>query len=102
MKNDYKPDLPDLRGRVLQFNTLQLPGQPMSMHMGTGYLVSDLLRALEYFAARRLPEEGTALLSEVLNAGDDDSVWVNNWQDIRRRIRNYLLAQREPQKEQGS
>ena len=28
--------------RVHQFNTLKLPGQPMSMHMGTSYLVNDL------------------------------------------------------------
>lgn len=31
-----------LNERVLQFHKLELPGQPMMMHMGTSYLVSDL------------------------------------------------------------
>ena len=35
-------DRPTLDERVMQFNMLQLPGQPMAMHMGTAYLVSDL------------------------------------------------------------
>ena len=35
-----------LKKRVGQFNTLELPGQPQGMHMGTSYLVGDLLRAL--------------------------------------------------------
>lgn len=35
------------------------------------------------------------LLREVLNAGDNDGVWVNNWQDIRRRIREHLLKPQE-------
>ena len=34
----------DLEKRVLQFNSMQLPGQPMGMHMGTSYLVNDLWR----------------------------------------------------------
>lgn len=34
----------DLKERVQQFQTLRLPGQGMSMHMGTSYLVSDLWR----------------------------------------------------------
>lgn len=32
----------DLDERVFQFNSLELPGQPMGMHMGTSYLISDL------------------------------------------------------------
>jgi hypothetical protein len=32
----------ELEKRIEQFNSLSLPGQPMSMHMGTSYLVSDL------------------------------------------------------------
>jgi hypothetical protein len=39
-------DLEDLKTRVNQFNALELPGQPMMMHMGTSYLVNDLWRAL--------------------------------------------------------
>lgn len=38
--------LADLRERVNQFMMLQLPGQPMGMHIGTSYLVSDLLRTV--------------------------------------------------------
>ena len=37
----------DLKERVNRFNMLQLPGQPQGMHMGTSYLVNDLLRELE-------------------------------------------------------
>jgi hypothetical protein len=36
--------LPNLKERALQFTLLQLPGQPQGMHMGTSYLVSDLLK----------------------------------------------------------
>lgn len=32
--------------RVKQFNEMRLPGQPVSMHMGTLYLVHDLAREL--------------------------------------------------------
>lgn len=31
-----------LKSRVDKFNALELPGQPMMMHMGTSYLVGDL------------------------------------------------------------
>jgi hypothetical protein len=36
----------ELKTRVDQFNALELPGQPRSMHMGTSYLVNDLWREL--------------------------------------------------------
>ena len=39
MSSTHRPTLDE---RVMQFNMLQLPGQPMAMHMGTAYLVSDL------------------------------------------------------------
>ena len=42
----------DLGTRVQQFNSLQLPGQPMGMHMGTSYLVNDL-----WHEVQRLREE---------------------------------------------
>jgi hypothetical protein len=37
----------DLEKRVQQFKTLQLPGQPIGMHMGTAYLVGDLWREVQ-------------------------------------------------------
>ncbi len=40
-------DKPDLATRVEQFNCLELPGQPRTMHMGTNYLVNDLWREIE-------------------------------------------------------
>jgi len=40
----------DLTERVNQFNLLQLPGQPLAMHMGTSYLVNDLLMMLQRLA----------------------------------------------------
>ena len=36
----------ELKKRVDQFNMLELPGQPMMMHMGTSYLMNDLWRDL--------------------------------------------------------
>jgi len=46
---DMTPDerFDDLHDRVNKFNMLQLPGQPMGMHMGTSYLVDDLWRELQ-------------------------------------------------------
>ncbi len=32
----------EIKGRMLQFKLLSLPGQPPMMHPGTGYLVRDL------------------------------------------------------------
>lgn len=37
----------DLIERVALFHMLSLPGQPQGMHMGTSYLVNDLLRTVE-------------------------------------------------------
>ena len=32
----------ELEGRVHAFNSLELPGQPKMMHMGTSYLINEL------------------------------------------------------------
>jgi len=37
----------DLEERVYKFQTGELPGQPMSMHMGTSYLVNDLWQEIK-------------------------------------------------------
>lgn len=34
----------DLQERVEKFQAMELPGQPIGMHMGTMYLVNDLWR----------------------------------------------------------
>ena len=36
----------DLKERVEQFRALELPGQPRCMHMGTSYLVQDLVKRI--------------------------------------------------------
>ncbi len=46
-------DIDDLRDRVSKFGALELPGQPQGMHMGTSYLVSDLMRAIEELYASK-------------------------------------------------
>ena len=38
----------DLQDRVEKFRALELPGQPMGMHMGTSYLVNDLWREVQH------------------------------------------------------
>jgi hypothetical protein len=65
--------LEELRERVDQFRALQLPGQPMMMHMGTKYLVNDLMTALEEASALRA-QEGMVMVpreptEEMLDAG---------------------------------
>ena len=42
----------DLEERVRQFKSLQLPGQPMAMHMGTSYLVNDLWNEIKSLEER--------------------------------------------------
>ena len=37
----------DLEERVYKFQTGELPGQPMSKHMGTSYLVNDLWKEVK-------------------------------------------------------
>lgn len=44
MPDDEKDELAE---RVIQFMSLELPGQPRSMHMGTSYLVNDLWREVQ-------------------------------------------------------
>jgi len=43
----------DLEERVKKFNSLSLPGQPLSMHMGTSYLVNDLWKEVKRLRAER-------------------------------------------------
>ena len=54
-KEDTKDDLAD---RVYKFNRLQLPGQPMGMHMGTSYLVNDLWMEVQRLRAALAAKEG--------------------------------------------
>ena len=42
----------ELKERVIKFRCWELPDQPLSMHMGTSYLVNDLAREIEAQAAR--------------------------------------------------
>ena len=66
----------DLEERVYKFQTGELPGQPMSMHMGTSYLVNDLwkevkrLRQIEENYNNREPASVKALddIVKLLNA----------------------------------
>jgi len=44
------PEKLSLKERVEQFHLMQLPGQPMMMHMGTSYLVQDLWSTLKNLA----------------------------------------------------
>jgi hypothetical protein len=42
----------ELKERVDKFHALQLPGQPMMMHMGTSHLVSDLWQEIRRLRAQ--------------------------------------------------
>lgn len=42
----------DLKERAEKFSMLELPGQPQGMHMGTSYLVHDLVARIEELEAQ--------------------------------------------------
>jgi hypothetical protein len=46
MTNAFTNDKGSLQERVNLFNQMALPGQPLGMHMGTSYLVNDLMREI--------------------------------------------------------
>jgi len=46
-----------LEERVLAFQRLELPGQPIGMHMGTSYLVNDLWKEVQHLDAERKNKE---------------------------------------------
>lgn len=54
-KQSIPGDNPGLDERVFQFQCLELPGQPMMVHMGTSHLVHDLHAELK--RVRALYEE---------------------------------------------
>ena len=45
-----------LEARVMAFMTLELPGQPPMMHMGTSYLVQDLMAEVRRLSAQPAAE----------------------------------------------
>lgn len=42
----------ELQDRVWKFMSLELPGQPQMMHMGTSYLVQDLMAKVKELAEK--------------------------------------------------
>jgi len=65
-------DIPALFERVAQFERLELPGQPMGMHMGTMYLVGDLKRTIVKLqgeqSRRSTPDTGGEARDDVIEA----------------------------------
>lgn len=62
----------DLEERVNQFHMLQLPGQPMAMHMGTSHLIDDLWKEIKKL---RMPEEPTIEILKVLCVEEPED-WI--------------------------
>ena len=77
--------LEELRERVLQYDMLELPGQSPMMHMGTNYLVHDLLRYAEQLQRER--DEAVSSLRETYTLFDSighpvkQLVWTGEMQD---------------------
>ena len=66
----------DLENRVQQFGMMQLPGQPMGMHMGTSYLVNDLWREVQKLRAElKAAEQGVQ--SDVCPVCGGDGIQVS-------------------------
>ena len=58
-------------------------------------LANDVQEVIPAEKGRELERENAellALLRQVYNAGDNDGVWVNNWQTIRRNIYEVIKA----------
>lgn len=43
-------DIEELQNRVNAYSLLELPGQPMMVHMGTSHLINDLMSAVKELA----------------------------------------------------
>jgi hypothetical protein len=80
MTND---ELDALLERALQFQMLELPGQPMAMHMGTSYLVRDMERAIT--ALRADLAAARALLLEARG-------WLDPWESRQSALRDSIDA----------
>ena len=68
----------NLKKRVEQFHCLQLPGQPMAMHMGTSYLVNDLVAEIERLEEPLLKargEIGDQPLTDKWRYDGNDDIW---------------------------
>jgi len=53
-----------LEARVMAFMTLELPGQPPMMHMGTSYLVQDLMAEVRRLSAQPAAEPASPRLTD--------------------------------------
>ena len=58
----------NLQERIDQFRTLQLPGQPMSMHMGTSCLIDDLWREVIRLRAENAMLKAEGLMDDAADA----------------------------------
>jgi hypothetical protein len=57
----------DLETRVRQFELMELPGQPMMMHVGTSTLVADLWREVKRLRAQsEVPTRSIQSMSSTL------------------------------------
>ena len=56
----------DLQKRVTQFSLMELPGQPIGMHMGTSYLIDDLWqRVIHLYSLERLSSQAMAACAKL-------------------------------------
>lgn len=53
------PAISELGKRVEQFRALELPGQPLMLHMGTSQLVEDLWRTVRILSDMLSHREGS-------------------------------------------
>jgi hypothetical protein len=63
----------DLEKRVQQFKTLQLPGQPIGMHVGTANLVNDLWREVQRLQQEAEVHKGAKEVIDDLKAQLDEA-----------------------------
>ena len=79
-----RQEIEELREKVLQFNLLKLPGQPMCMHMGTSYLVNDLWSRVQQLEREKadLQQEYDSLV-EIYDATSEE--WKGRQAELEKR-----------------
>lgn len=74
MTDSFVNNKGSLEERVSLFNQMALPGQPLGIHMGTSYLVNDLMREIQELREALKPFAEAETENEAINS-DETVLW---------------------------